>query len=197
MSAIIDRRLFTPTNLIPWGLLVGSITGFAIAAAATKQDPPVPLPGWLILGGAVLVVWVIAVLFFVRRFRFLKTLRFILEPGVVFGWDNDKYSVSEDAAMLEIVDLLAKMTPAYPNAASALSGCLVWMREPEWAQGRTVGFAGRLVAGVQDGQLLLVGWREDLKTSALKHEMAHRVLQVCAGDPPEAAAHEILAKLGL
>lgn len=197
MSTLIDRRLFTPVDILFWGLFLGSCTGFAIAAAVTRQDPPVPLQGWVILWAAVLAMWGIAAAFFVRRARFLKTLRFVLEPGVVFGWDSNQYRISEDAARLEVDDLLAKMTPSYPNAAAALAGCLVWVREPTWNQDGTVAFAARTVAGVQDGQLLLVGWREDLKTSALKHELAHRVLQVCAGDPHEAVAHELLAKLGL
>jgi hypothetical protein len=85
----------------------------------------------------------------------------------------------------------------YAGANDALRGCMVWFREESWLMDTGPGTIARKVAGVQDGQLIYVGWRVDLSTSALKHELAHRILQVCAGDPPEALAHETMRRLGV
>lgn len=190
--------LFTPFEIIFWTVFLGIPTGLAIGGSLTKQDPPVPAVGWIILWAAVSGMYFVAVMFFIRRWKCLNNLRFRLEPsGLTVGWADDKYCVSAEAVEAEVNDLLAKMTPTYPDAAKALRGCVAWFQEPSWVQDGGVGYMVRRVAGVQDGQLILVGWREDLKTSALKHELAHRVLQVCAGDPVESVAHEMMTKMGL
>jgi hypothetical protein len=174
------------------------MTALAVGACVTKQDPPVPVVAWIILWAAVASFWVITALYFRWRWDHIKNLRFVLDPpGLVVGWDQDQYRVSAEAVQAEYDDLIAKVSGEFPQAASALRGCVVLFREPAWLQDVGPGIVARKVAGVQDGLLLIVGWRADLKASALKHEMAHRVLQVYGGDPVESIAHERMAKLGL
>lgn len=202
MGAIVTKpvnaKLFTLFDVLFWGGLDFTVTGLAIGACLTKQDPPVPPVGWIILWATIAAFWGITALYFRWRSIHIKNLRFVLDPpGLVVGWDNDRYCVSGESVQAEYDDLIVKMAAVYPKAADALRGCVVWFREPTWVQGASAGFLARKVAGVQDGQFLVVGWHADLKSSALEHEMAHRVLQVCAGDPVESVAHAMLSKLGI
>jgi len=191
-------RIITPFEILFWGGFLGIPTALCIAATFTHQDPPVPLVGWAILFSALLGLYGVAVAFLYRKWKFQKNLRMIVAPpGLVVGWDNDQYCVSGEAVTLEITDCITKMQHEYSRASEALRGCVVWFREPAWVQQVPPGFVARKVAGIQDGQLIVVGWREDLSKSALKHELAHRVLQVCAGDPPEVMAHAQMSKMGL
>ena len=198
MTKPVNAKLFTPFDIGFWGGLDLTVTLLAIGACLTRQDPPVPPVGWIILWVTVAAFWGITALYFRWRWVHIKNLRFIIDPpGFVVGWDKDQYCVNDQQVQMEYDDLIAKMTPAYPKAADALRGCVVWFREPTWVQDASPGLLPRKVAGVQDGMFLYVGWRADLKSSALKHEMAHRVLQVYAGDPVESVAHELMAKLGV
>jgi hypothetical protein len=193
----VNAKLFTLSNVLIWGGLDLVVTALGVGASLTEQDPPVPLVGWIILWATIAGFWGITALYFRWRWVHIKNLRFVLDPpGSVVGWADDQYCVFAEQVQAECDDLITKMSGAYPKAADALRGCVVWFREPTFIQA-VPGFAVRKVAGVQDGMFILVGWREDLKTSALKHELAHRVLQVYAGDPVESTAHEMLAKLGL
>ena len=190
--------LFTRFEVIFWSLFLGIPTALGIGAHLTPQDPPVPFVGWAILWAAIGGMWFVAVLFFLRRWKQLKMLRFRLDSiGLVVGWAEDKYCVSGEMVSREVEDLLALMRSAYPDAEKALRGCVVMMLEPKFICWPGPGFVARQVAGVQDGQLIYVGWREDLRSSALGHELAHRVLQVYAGDPAETVAHEMMTKLGI
>lgn len=189
--------LLTRFEIIFWSLFLGIPTALAIGAHLTPQDPPVPFVGWAILWAAVLGMYAGCVLFFLKRWSHLKNLRFRIDLiGLVVGWSDPRWAVKEEAIKEIVAELLAKMQPTYPNAAKALAGCVLFIREPEWIQ-QTPGFVARKVAGVQDGQLLVVGWRENMKTSAAEHEMAHRILQVHAGNPSEAIAHDMMKKLGV
>jgi len=190
--------LFTRFEIIFWGVFLGIPTALGIGAHLTPQDPPIPFVGWAILWAAIGGMYLVAVLFFVRRWKQLKTFRFRLDPiGLMVAWAEDKYCVSGEMVQREVDNAVLLLRLAYPNAAQALRGCVVVMMEPKFFCWPGPGFVARKVTGVQDGQLLYVGWREDLSTSALKHELAHRVLQVFGGDPEESAAHELMAKLGI
>lgn len=197
-SSPVTQRVFTPFEVIYWSLFCGIPTCLAIGGHLTKQDPPVPLVGWIILWVAVLGMWVIAGLFMARRWKWIHWLRYTLNPvGCVVGWAEDKYCVSVEAVEEQIVEVLAKMIPRYAGAEAALKGCVLFFQEPTWVQDLGPGFVARKVAGVQDGTLLYIGWRENLSESALKHELAHRVLQVCANDPDETTAHKLMAEMGI
>lgn len=196
MTKPAGSKLFTLIDVLVWGGLNLSVTGLAIGASLTKQDPPVAPIGWCVLWATVLLFWIVAALYFRQRWIHLKKLHFVIDPpGLAVGWEEDQYRVSDQQVQAVYDDLIAKMAPTYPQAAAALRGCVVMFCEPVWIQDTRPGFLPRKVAGVQDGMLLLIGWRADLQSSALRHEMAHRVLQMCAGDPSEAAAHEVMLKL--
>ena len=191
-------RVFTPFEILYWGGFLGVPTLLSIGAILTKQDPKLPVVAWVILAAAVLGMYAVAAGFLYRRWTWQKNLRFLLSPpGLVIGWAEDVYCVSGEAVELVVNDCILRMQPEFPDAAKALNGCVVWFREETWMQDVPLGVVSRKVAGVQDGQLLIVGWREDLKTSALMHELAHRVLQVYGGDPPEVLAHHTMSRLGV
>jgi hypothetical protein len=191
-------RVFTLIELTWLPILVPCL-GLGIAAAFTPQDPPVPFVGWAILVAAILGMHLIALLYFVRKAEMQKRLRFMLTPpGLVVGWKEDKYCVSGEAVAKEVLECVTKMRVKFSNAENALRGCIVFFTDPVFIQPPArPGMVARRVAGVQDGQLLIIGWREDLSTSALKHELAHRILQVYDGDPPEVVAHAKMADLGV
>lgn len=195
----ISVKLFTITDVLVWGGLDLLVTGLAVGAALTKQDLPVAFAGWAILWAVVACFWGISFLFFHRRWVFIKHLHFVLDPpGLTVGWDVDSHCVSIEAVQAEYNDLLAKMSGEFPRAGDALRGCLIWFREQTWVQDDPASFIHRKIAGeTKDGQLIVVGWRVDLTKSALKHEMAHRVLQAFGGNPSEATAHETMARLGV
>ena len=184
---------------LTWLILLLPVTGLGIGAALTAQDHAVPLVAWIILIATILGMWAITGFYFIRKIKWLKSLRLILHPpGLVVGWEDDRYCVNGDAVNAIMVDCVLQMRAEFPRAEDALRDCVVWFREPSWIQQPSgPGFLARRVAGVQDGQLIVVGWREDLTTSALKHELAHRILQVYAGDPPEEVAHQIMTRLGV
>jgi hypothetical protein len=90
------------------------------------------------------------------------------------------------------------MRKEFRQAEDALRGCVVWFREPTWIQPPSgLGVVALRVAGVQDGQLLVVGWNKDLTKTALVHELAHRVLQIYGGNPPDFVAHQMMERLGV
>ena len=191
-------QLFTRFEIIFWSIFLGIPTALGVGAHLTPQDPPVPFYGWAILWAAIGGMWGIAVLFFVRRWKQLNLLKWRLDPyGLVIGWKEDKYVVSPEMVEREVVAVLAKLTPTYPDAAKAWMGCIVMFVEPKFICWPGPGFVARKVAGVQDGQLITVGWHADLASSALQHELAHRVLQVYGGDPLESIAHDMMGKLGI
>jgi len=192
------KDLFTRFEVLFWSLFLGIPTALGVGAHLTPQDPPVPFVGWAILWAAIGGMWGVAVLFFIRRWKQLNLYRFRIDPvGLMVGWKEDKHCVSGEMVERELTAVLARLTPTYPEAAKALRGCVVVMTEPTFMCWPGPGFVARKVAGVQDGQLMFVGWHEDLKSSALQHELAHRVLQVYAGDPVESVAHEMMTKLGI
>lgn len=194
----VNARVFTPFDVAFWGGLCLVVTGLAVAAQLTVQDPPIPLAGWIILWATTAGFWGIAALFFRWKWKMVKNYRFVVTPpGVVIGWENDLYCVSPEAVEKELNDVAVKMATEFPKALDALRGCVIWFREPTWLQDQHPGLLARKVAGVQDGFLLIVGWQADLSKSALAHECAHRVLQIYGGDPVESVAHERLARLGL
>jgi hypothetical protein len=191
-------KVFTAIELT-WLIFLLPPVGLGIGAAFTKQDPPVPFVGWAILVAAILGMHLVAVLYFLRKAKQQKSLRFMLTPpGLVVGWKEDKYVVSGEAVEKEVLECITKMRPLFPSAENALRGCVVFFTDPTFIQPpERPGMLARRVAGVQDGQLIIVGWREDLSHSALKHELAHRILQVYDGDPPEVLAHSKMADLGV
>ncbi len=188
--------LFSVFDVIIWGLTVAIPQGFAIAATFTKQDPPVPVAAWIILWSAVLGLWLLAGIYFVMRFHFVRSVRAIVDPGIFIAWDKG-YEVDLGSVQKEINSLLARMAYEFPDASKALMNCYVRFREPEWLQDVGPGFVARKVAGVQDGMLIEVGWRPHVSDTALQHELAHRVLQVLGGDPVESIAHARMESWGL
>ena len=191
-------RVFTPFEILFWSLFLGIPTALSVGAIFTKQDPPIPVVAWVILGLAVAGMWAGAGIFLYRKWSWQKLIRFLLvPPGLAVGWAEDQYCVSSEAVQEELRGLVAKMSPEYPRAADALQGCVVFFREPAWLLHQPGSYLTRKVAGVQDGQLITVGWHEDLSKSALGHELAHRILQVYGGDPPEVIAHHLMARLGV
>lgn len=197
-SVPVSHRVFTPFDVLFWGGLCVAPTLLALGAHLTKQDPPIPIAGWIALWAAVAGFWFVAVMFFRWKWRMAKNYRFVVTPpGVIVGWDNDQYCVSPEMVERELNAMAAKMAPSFPKALDALRGCVIWFREPTWLQDAKPGFVMRKVSGVQDGFLLVVGWQPDLAQSALQHECAHRVLQVFGGDPVESEAHERMARMGL
>jgi hypothetical protein len=190
-------RVFTLTESLFWIAFLCFPTGLGLGALFTKQDPPVPFIGWAIIGIVILCLYGGAGAFLYLKWKRQKNLRlYISPPGLAVGWDNDRYCVSGEAVSLVLANCLIKMREAYPCAEEALRGCIIWFREPVWAQ-QTPSLLARKVAGVQDGQLIVVGWREDLTKTALEHELAHRIIQVCGGDPPEDIAHAKMSNVGI
>ena len=191
-------RVFTPLEICFWTVFLGIPTGLGIGALFTKQNPPIPVIGWTILAIAILGMYSIATDYLLHKWRWQKNLRILLvPPQLVVGWKDERYCVSGEAVNAVITDCVSKMQGEFPDAVKALEGCVVWFREPTWIQQGAPGFIARQVAGVQDGQLLIIGWNVDLQKTALKHELAHRILQVYDGDPPENVAHQIMIRLGV
>jgi hypothetical protein len=189
-------KVFTAIELTWLPILLPPVV-LGIAAVFTEQDPPVSIFGWTLFFAVILGMWAIVGLYFLKKAKQQKNLRILIQPpGLVVGWDDDRYCVNGEAVNAVIVDCVIKMREAFPYAENALRGCVIWFREPTWIQGAP-GYLARRVAGVQDGQLLVVGWHEDLTKTALMHELAHRILQVYDGDPPEPVAHQKMANLGV
>lgn len=136
---------------------------------------------------------VILIILTARRtyLRSQARLKFESSHQLRVGWTQRKYAVRIEEVDALIEDLIDRVDHAYPLARQALVGCTIVFREPTWVQWRRF----RRVEGEQDGMFLTVGWKSELDNSALQHELAHRILQVCAGDPSEDVAHEMLVHL--
>jgi len=138
--------------------------------------------------------WVaVSVVVLLQHYQTRRVLKFESKHQVRVGWLQPQYEVYPVVFDEEVESLLVKLEQGYPCARQALHGCTVIFREATWIQLGTL----RRVAGEQDGEFIVVGWRPRIHDSALQHELAHRVLQVCAGDPSEERAHAVLVKLGL
>lgn len=191
-------KLFTPLDVAFWGGLCVLLTALAVGAMLTPQDHVVPPIGWIILWSAIGGVWLVSIGYFVWRWSWIRNLRFVLEPpGFVVGWSDSRYAVAPEEVQALYEDLIARLRPEFPLAEAALRGCIVWFREPSWLQDQRPGALQRRVAGVQDGQYIMVGWTANLKDGALRHELAHRVLQIFAGDPVESVAHARMSRMGV
>lgn len=111
--------------------------------------------------------------------------------GIYVTWDNAGHAIRQEEFEATIEQMLQKMECRYSTARVAIRECVVIFREPVWM------FNGRKVAGLQDGYIISVGWSKHLGDSALAHELGHRILQVCAGDPGEDYGHKIMMELGV
>jgi hypothetical protein len=127
------------------------------------------------------------------RAYYANKLRYITKHGLRISWTRQYYFVHLYDVEVETERFLKKIIAHFPGAPSAIRGCIVIFREPVWRQWGD----GRRICGEQDYRLISVGWREKLMYTALEHELAHRVLQVCAGDPSEIEAHRIMREIGL
>ena len=198
IASPVKIRVFSLDDVLKWGGLSFVVTLLAIGGSLTKQDPPVPPVGWIILWTTVATFWGITALFFRWKWKMVKNYRFVITPpGVFIGWEDDRYCVSPEMVERELAVMAQKMSLEFPKALDALRGCVIFFRETGWMQDQKPGLVARKVSGVQDDFLIIVGWQPDLSRSALAHECAHRVLQVFAGDPVESVQHERLARLGL
>lgn len=168
----------------------------AVGAHMTEQDPPLPLVAWVILWLSVVGVLLINILFFLNRLRVGKDLKYQTR-GMTVGWTDDKWSVKPEDFEASVDAYLEKLRPKYPDLEKALAGCIVVFREPKWPIDVKKGAVAQYVAGLQDYNVLYVGWRENLEWSALWHEMTHRVFQVFEGDPPQEVAHKMMMDLGI
>ena len=126
------------------------------------------------------------------RYTSTSALKFKGAAGIWVAWSEAQYAVSTEEFNAEIGALIKAIVVDFPGAEASLNDCIVLFREPTWIQWSS----GRKIAGEQDNTLVSVGWHQDLKQSALKHELFHRVLQVCAGDPEENSAHKIMREYG-
>jgi hypothetical protein len=191
-------KIFTAIELT-WIPILAAPTALGAIAAVTNQNAQIPPVGWIILLTAVLGMWLIAGLYFIRKAGYQKNLRFFINPpGLVVGWADEQYRVDGEDVRATIANCVLKLREEYPRAEEALRGCVVWFREPTWVQPPSgLGVLAHRVAGVQDGQLLVVGWNADLTKSALMHELAHRVLQAQDGDLPDVLSHAKMEQLGV
>ncbi len=187
------RQLFTPLELLFWAPFCGLPLGGALAAHrwATGVEPQ----GWAILWAAVLGMWGVCAIYFRRRWASLLTQHFwVVPPTLVVGWEEGA-DVDPGEVAAQVAEVVRQLTPAYPGAEGSLRGCLVHFRR-EWLTDARPGFMQARIAGVQDNRLIVVRKLEPLSRSALRHELAHRVLQVCAGDPPVEKQHALIGSMG-
>lgn len=191
------RTLFGLTDTLFWGAFCLLPVGAAIGALLTPQDPPVPIVAWMILFVTIVAMHFIAWIYFRRKWKSLLSQHFwVTPPGLVIGWDEG-FDVDPAAVEREVVEVIKRMSQKYVGAEGALRGCLVHFTNPERLRDIAPGFVARKLAGAQQGELIIVGWRAAVGTTALKHELAHRVLQICAGEPDQETAHKIMAEFGL
>jgi hypothetical protein len=128
-----------------------------------------------------------------RRLNLLDVFHYRTNQKVLVGWTNGKYAVAKSDVETLIDKALSKLEVEYPTARQALTGCVILFRETSWFSLSTL----RRVTGEQDGLLLMVGWKPSLKDTDLMHEIAHRVLEICADDPDEVESHRILERFNL
>ena len=191
MSQPVKTNLFIWSDLAFIGVCIFTLVG-AIGGTATKSNP---LVGIVLLWAVVVGCIAITTVMYVLRYFQLKFLHYT-DMGLIVAWKNPAYAVKDTDFEVQVNVMLAKITLKYPAAQAALNGCVVFFTDATFMSW-TPGYAVRKVAGIQDNASIVVGWHQDLSVSALQHELGHRVLQICAGDPPEDAAHQILASLGL
>lgn len=195
MSQPVKIRRFFPGDLTFPALIVMGL-GLTIGAYLTPQDPPVPLVGWVILWLVNVMFILINIMFVIHRLKMGKNLKYVTRNMVV-GWTDAKWAVKDTEFESSVDAYITKMRPKYPQVEKALAGCVVIFREPKWAIDQRKGKVAKYIAGLQDYNILEVGWNQYLTQTALWHEMTHRVFQLFEGDPPQDKAHEMMSKLGV
>lgn len=182
--------VITLADLFFFALLPGFFSVAMVIASFTSGNP---VEG-LVIGWVAIALWAgIGFHLLWSRAHQSPKLQYSTRHGLTVAWTQPSYAVSREAVERITEATLLKMERRFPDAGKALQGCLLLFREPVWTQLTTC----RRVAGEQDYSLLTVGWADPLEKSALAHELAHRVLQVYAGDPSEQEAHHVLYELGL
>lgn len=136
---------------------------------------------------------VICALVLYRRLYLVDVFRYRTFHKILVGWTKDKYYVPQAEIERCVEETLCKLEVEFAGARTAVAGCVILFREPLWYSLATM----RTVSGEQDGLLISVGWRWRIEHTALAHEIAHRVLQVCANDPEELESHRILDRFQL
>jgi hypothetical protein len=164
------------------------IAGLMVWAQLTPGNSPIGLA----IGWSVPAAWLFfGILATIKKVKAKNMVKFVSKYGIAVGWNDPRFTVKEADFDAVVADTLLKMGAKYPEAAKALRGCLVVFHTTKYVQSST----GRWVAGEQDGPIIIVGWHLTLATTALQHELAHRVLQIFAGDPMESIAHAMMVEL--
>lgn len=205
MSQPFQPKLASTTDLIVFGGLALITLIFAVLVELNPENRTAEmLAGHIILWAVVVASFTLPLVFFLMRKRALDKFHYVTAHGIVVGWTAPEYAVRPEVIEQITATLLQKLDKhkMYSYAGKALAGCVVLFREPvfynEAVYDRSLGrWMTQKVTGLQDGLVLYVGWREDITTSALEHELCHRVLQVYAGDPPQDVAHKMMADLGV
>lgn len=191
MSLPIKARLFVWSDLVFIGVSLLALI-CAVGAQLTRGNPTIGLAiMWSVAVGCI----VITTIMYLKRKKQIRCLRYWAK-GMVVAWKESKYAVVDVAFETQVDDLLAKLKSTYPDAQRALNDCVVFFTDPVFVQW-SPGTAARKVAGIQDGPVIGVGWHQDLKQSALQHELCHRVMQVFGGDSPEEVAHRMMQQMGI
>lgn len=147
----------------------------------------------IIIMWSLVLVSVIVVVVYIWQINKIPVKFTISDPSISICWYDEAYAVSKYDVIKETARVVNAFASMYTRESviNALNGCHVFIREPKWSNN------GRTVAGLQYGATIEIGWYKLFETSAYAHELGHRVLEVCGGDPEENAAHVVLSKIGL
>lgn len=188
-----NSKVFPLRDLLWFG---GFTVVSTVVSLGVTLTPGNDLLGIALTWSVCLAFWAISAIYFSTRAAALKTYLFTTPHQISVYAMSPDYEVYELEFNAEVIRVLRAMKVIYPTAEIALQGCVVVFREPTWWQ-NVEWYYTRKVAGVQDHMVLQVGWHKDLRQSALAHELAHRILEICAADPEEPKAHRIIETLGI
>ena len=179
-----DTLMFCGINAIPTAAFV-----YACLNGLTQQTQAFAL---------MLVVtfcfWAAYIAFLINRKIYLNTITFITKDNI--GIITNGFNVTQNAVEPLIAETIAKWNTAckFDKAAEALDGIVVEFKTyPVTPENRNFG----TLAGYLIGAKAVVGYKDDLKTTAFQHELGHAIDHLYTGVWDNDACHAFMRLNGL
>lgn len=188
-------KILRPADLATFGTAALIVTGFAIAAALTPQDAPVPAWRWAGLFGTAGIFWLALGVIAYTRWRYLREAVWVAGAHVI---NRSGRPVDYDELEPIIVQARVAWRRAFGNLDDSalmvhhLANTLIVIREPGFRiHGKPGRFAGYFLPSKR---VIMVGWKVDMEQSALAHELGHLFLWATGRDPSEESLARMAAE---
>jgi hypothetical protein len=193
--------MFRWTDLILIGIITAIIGLIVAAMIYTGLEEFIPIAGWVSVFAAMGCVSVVLILFYVKRWQWVRKYRYTI-GGVEYFYELNA-SIYSEKAVRQDLGLMLERWFEYHQRAGSIAECEARLKnsiclfriEGHWVPN----FWNRAVTGLTTGNFAVVGQgRKPIDRTAHKHEMSHiyinRLENRVVG---ELESHEIFKQVGV